>query len=207
MRILKSFPVQDKKTEQVSKVFDAAITKFDYPWRFDRIELHVRDENKVMANEEAGIIVLDYNDIFIQAMDAKGIAVLILRALFTLITREACGSLPTVIEDIIANREMIKRGYGEALVYYYYQKKITEQRHTTGLEDDVVWLSFYIDDKYNADFFRQQKKESGRQDVRNLVECLKQDLADREKLGTALRLYYVHTRKAGAEAAGMRACR
>lgn len=190
MRILKSFPVQDKKTEQVSKVFDAVITKFDYPWRFGRMELHLRDENKVMANEEAGIIVLDYNDVFIQAMDAKGTAVLIMRALFTLITREICGSLPTVIEDIIANREMIRQGYGDALVYYYYQKNISEPRPSTA-EDDVPWLSFYIDDRYNSDFFRQQRKDNnGAGDMNNLVECLKQDLTDRDKLGTALRVYY-----------------
>ncbi len=185
MRILKSFAVQDEKTERVSRIFDRIVTTFDYPWKFSRLELHIRDENKLLLKDDACIMVLDYNDPLIQQSDSKGIAILVLRTLFKAIYRESHGEAPEAIEDIAINREMVKKGYGNDLAYYYYTHYYTH-RAKGPLKDDIAWLSFHLQDKYNAELFRNKKPAEERKEA---IESLKRDLEDQHNMRNAIRNY------------------
>ncbi|GEM_PF-3783482 len=179
MRILKSFAVQDEKTELVSRAFDEIVTTFDYPWKFSKIELHVRDENRMLLKEDACIILLDYNDVFVQQMDPKGISIMILRMMFRAIYRETHHEMPEAIEEIAVNREMVKKGYGNDLAYYYYTHK-----GKGPLKDDIAWLSFHLQDKYNAELF-SNKKPAG--EMKETIESLKRDLEDENNMSNAIR--------------------
>lgn len=169
MRILKSFAVADGKTALASRMFDKILARSDYPWRFGRMELHIRDENRLILKEGTCLILLDYNDIFVQQSDARGIAAMILRMLFKAIARTRHGSMPEPLEDVIANREMIRKGHGDELVYYYYARQ-----EKGGLAEDIAWLSFWPQDKYNYEFFRDKSKTD--ESRRELAESLKRDL-------------------------------
>jgi hypothetical protein len=198
MRILKSFPVRDEKTKLVSRVFDEIIVVLGYPWKFDKIELHVRDEDKTLIEGNRCIAVLDYGDMFIQQMDAKGIRIIITRALFKAIIQEANGRLPEMLEDLVVNREMIRKGFGDDLAYYYYQKNMASV--LSNREKQVAWLSFYIDDKYNAEFFRSFDRSGATGNVQRLLNCLKKDLNNKGNLNDALRIYNGMGEKGGKNA-------
>ncbi len=191
MRILKSFQKKDPAAETVSRTFDRMITSIYHPWRFDRLEMHVCYETKAETRGRSCILSIDYNDMFVQQRDARGVAVLIARLLFKIITRETHGELPEVIENIIANRMMIRRGYGDDLVYYYYQKNLFLPQPETPLqqlEQEVAWLSFYPEDRYNAEFLR--RKRGGMKSAEGLIERLRGDLDGGENLNAVLRIYH-----------------
>ena len=184
MRILKSFPVDSKKSEAVSKMADMAIVEFSYPWHFDSIELHLRDQEKIVIEGSRCIIVMDYNNFFVRHMDDRGIRIMIMRSLFKA-SMELTGELPAEIEDIICNRKMIKAGFSDDIVYYYFQRKSEARTPIEELQRDVGWLSFCGLDSYNMQLL---KKENRYPQTGKLIECLKGELSP-ERLGHAKRLY------------------
>jgi len=188
MKIKKFFIINDEKTRLVSAIFDKMIQNFDFPWNFDEMEFHIRDENKAVVSDNKCLIVINYNDFFVQHVDKRGISVLILRLFFKCIFRLSTERMPEIIEDIIVNRKMIRKGYGDDILFYYYEKNLGATAKTS-LEElalSVAWLSFYGLDSYNSDLFARKTRKFP--EINNLIECLKQDL-DGENLKIALKIY------------------
>src|SRR3989338_295387 len=103
---------------------------------------------------------------------------MILRMLFRAIYRETHHEMPEAIEEIAVNREMVKRGYGNDLAYHYYT-----HRGKGPLKDDIAWLSFHFQDKYNAEFFRNKKPAA---EMKETIESLKRDLEDENNMRNAI---------------------
>lgn len=173
MKILKVLP-DDEQGEKISQIFDSVIRRFEYPLKFDSMEVQIRDENKVILRDNTCLLVIDYNDSFVQQKDGRGTAVTILRLLFKAIVKRTYGELPEEIEDVIANREMIRKGYENDLVYYYYNKTPC----------DISWISFYLDDRYNSSLLKRAKTKMSQQ----VMDHLKKDLDKEENLEKALRV-------------------
>ncbi len=185
MKIIKSFPQQDAITDVASRLFDEAIKRVEFPWRFERMEFHVRDENKIVLTEEKCTIVIDYNDLCVQSRDVKGVAAMILQSLFKAAAYQLHGKLPDFILEVAANREMIRSGYGEYLSYYYFQNF----GRRDGLYKYLPWISFYSQEKYYAEMFLEICGNPGNnQPAAKLFELLKKD-ASTDALEHASRLY------------------
>jgi len=179
MRILKSMVVDDEKTSLVSQIFNEVITEFDYPWKFNSLEFHIRDENKAVLKNGKAIIVLDYDDPFIKHQDYKGIKSLLLQQLHRLIVKEMYDPTRGFIEIILANRYMVRHGLSDYLMYIYYQRLISPQNSDLDgiIEANMGWLSFHGLDNYNEQFLKKMVKVD-RIDTEDMMEKLKGDLSD-----------------------------
>ena len=174
----------------VSRAFDAAITKFPHPWRFEKMELVFGESHSVDISGGKCKITIDRKDRFVAEKDCRAVSLIIARLLFKTASREIRGRLHPIAEDIIVNREMISRGYGDDLVYYYYQRSLgalPASAPLKRLEQEVAWLSFYPADRYNADFLRKKAPPHG---LERIIECLKGDLERKGNLEEVLRILY-----------------
>lgn len=189
MRLLKSFAENDRRSDFASRVFNEVITEFDYPWHWNSMEFHIRDENKAVVRNGKAIIVIDYDDQMVRQQDYKGIKALILQQLFRLIIKEIHGPMRGPVETVAANREMVRKGYGNDLVYLYYQRLIGKQKQDLDgiIESNIGWLSFAETDKHNTDILKSMVKVSD-SNADKLVSLLSKDL-DEETQKEAEKLY------------------
>lgn len=119
MHVVKLFDT--KKFSLLSKAIDRIILELNHPWRFDRMVFILDNNNFFEVREETVDIHLDYNIIYHD--DERYIKTSIVRILFSLInTLSENSSGIKIIDEILANREMVKRGFGDDLFYYYYLK-------------------------------------------------------------------------------------
>jgi hypothetical protein len=153
MKVVKKFD-RDERTELVSRVFDQALMKNDYPLPFNRLEFHIRDRDVTLFEEDMALICIDYNNPFILEMDERGIAILIRHELFRLTLRL---TFPRLIEDVIVGKELIKRGFGDEIFYMYYNllmKSKHEEKVHSFIRASVPWTIFYGLDNYNSKFLK-----------------------------------------------------
>lgn len=112
MLVSKKLITDDKITRFASEIFNEALTGFRIPLRFERIEFHVRDMTFGIADGNAAIISLDYENTFLQDLDERGAR--------TLITRQIFKAVLGTEDDIEINRAMTRNGYYDDLFYLYY---------------------------------------------------------------------------------------
>ncbi|KHO47436.1 MAG: hypothetical protein QT00_C0002G0088 [archaeon GW2011_AR5] len=162
---------KDAGTRLVSDIFDNILVNGDF--KFESIELHVRDKAVSFIDDEKAVICLDYNDPFIREMDARGIRILLVHELFRLTFKF---DVPKHVEDVIIGREMLRRGYGDELLYLYYNRLL--QGGYEGIEGcvraNLPWIIFSKHDKYDSELLKKQAaKICGKKfDCRRLFDVL-----------------------------------
>lgn len=154
MRLVKKFE-RDERTDFVSSIFDKLIVTDPFPLPFSRIELHIRDYDVTVFDNEKAIICINYNNPLILEMDERGVRTILRHELFRLMLRV---NYPRQIEDVMVGREMILRGYGDDLFYMYYSLLMkTDHDDTRGgfVKASLPWVIFYGLDDYNSKFLKE----------------------------------------------------
>lgn len=157
MRVIKKF-VRDDRTEFASEMFDKTISAYDYPLPFERIEFHIRDSDITVVDDESALICINYNNPLLLEKDKKGLAILIRHELFRLMFKT---SLPRAIEDVIIGRELIKRGFGDDLLYMYYNYMVNMRANDAKdyIELNLPWIIFHGYDSYNSELLKRLAKK------------------------------------------------
>lgn len=173
MRIVKKF-VRDNKTEFASGIFDRIIASHDYPLPFERIEFHIRDSDITVADSSSALICISYNNPFVLEKDAKGLSIIIRHELFRLMFKT---SLPRIIEDVIVGRELVKRGFGDDLLYMYYNymASMRVDSNESYVKLNMPWIIFKGYDNYNSELLKHLAKKLCRKkfpDTRGLLNML-----------------------------------
>lgn len=198
MRVIKKLVKHDKKTELVSETFDECLMILN-PYFLSRIDFSLEFKDKLDLIFSNACLSLNYNNPFIQNKDKKAIRILILQKLLCLIFRRGYKSMPELIEEVVINREIIRKGYGNDLFYYYYLFLLEYETHIINTMDiflkvNVPWLSFSGLDDYYADFFKEmvnrfkQKKEFEVK-TKELFLALEKNLLKNENLDKAIAIY------------------
>ena len=197
MRIVKKFIKHDEKSALVSRIFDECLLISDSQF-LDRIDFYLGKEEKINLILSNAYISLDYNNPFIQSKDERAIRIIILNKLLHLNFRRSY-NLSYPIEDILVNREIIKRGYGDDLFYYYYlflleykTQRIKEMEFF--LKINTTWLSFFPSDNYYSAFLRKminsfKYRKQFVNKTKKLFLALKKDLLKDKNLEKAMFLY------------------
>ena len=149
MKIVKKYE-KDETTLIVSKLFDMMIKRNLYPMPFDRLELHIRDYNVTVVEDNKAIICINYNNPLVQEKDMRGIKTVIRHELVRLMLGI---NLPKPIEDVIVGREMIKRGMEDELFYMYYiymMRTVYSNRIEDYIKINLPWIIFHGYDDYNS---------------------------------------------------------
>jgi len=156
MIIAKKFS-RDDRTEFVSEIFDKLV-RSDLHLPFDRIELNIRDTTVSVVEDQSAVVCIDYNSPVVAEKDRRGTTMLIYRELFRLMFKF---DTPKIVEDVIIDKELVKRGFGDDLFYLYYITMMNK-RHVTlkdHIELNLPWIVFNKNDKYNSDFMKRLAKK------------------------------------------------
>ncbi len=191
MRVVKRFQKDIEHIDLVSEVFDQIIRKFYYNLFVDRIEFIVGDKNSYELKDRTAKIFLDANDEFVRSGDKRAVRALILHHLAHIIVKQR--GMETDhhhIEDVLANREVIKNGFSDDLFYYYYQQLTRKQdikSFKEYLDINVPWISFHGKSQNDSIFLlklaRQIQHPSGfHTKGKKILKHMKKDLWDDEVL-------------------------
>lgn len=127
---------------------------------FDTLEISFGEKNSVSISDMAATITLNRSDAFLVEKDEKAVRAILLRMAALAEIKKLMINAPFV-EEILANRELIKSGFGEELFYYYYIRLANEEKTADFekfLEISIPWLSFCSLDKSYSDFLLGQAK-------------------------------------------------
>ena len=153
MHVIKRFP-SGEHGRLVSRVFDEALVSSGVKLNYDSIELELRDRDVSLVKDYTATICLDYNNPLVLDMDEKGIGIIIRRELFRLMFKF---NLPRPVEDVIIGRELVKRGFGDDLLYMYYN--IVMRSRPKNISDyiavNIPWIIFRGYDDYNSDLMKK----------------------------------------------------
>ncbi len=197
MRVIKKS--SDEETAKlVYPLFDAILGELYLENFFDEVELFLGNKDKVFAGKNKLVISLDCRNDFIQSRDKKATRAILLHQIFHGVSGKYLKGMPHFIEDIIINKEMIKRGYGDDLIYYYYLYLMGHGATVADLEDflnvNVPWLSFHSLDEYNSDFLKKiiarfRDKKRFEKSSKELFSALQKNLWKRTNQKTAVNAY------------------
>ena len=153
MHVVKRFP-SGEHGQLVSRVFDEALVSSGVKLNYNSIELELRDRDVSLVKDYTATICLDYNNPLVLDMDEKGIGIIIRRELFRLMFKF---NLPRPVEDVIIGRELVKRGFGDDLLYMYYN--IVMRSMPKNISDyiavNIPWIIFRGYDDYNSDLMKK----------------------------------------------------
>lgn len=200
MKIVKNLIEKNDKTKLVSDIFDECLKELNYQF-FEKIELHLQKEDKIKMDFPNAYIFLNYNNPFIQSSDKKAIKIIILRQIISLVisSKYMDKKIPGFILEIMTNREVIKKGLGKDLFYYYYLYLIQYEPNkilelSTFLQINIPWLSYFGVDNYDS---RTMKKiinsfeyiKEFESTTRDLFLAVKKDLLKEKSLEKAIEAY------------------
>lgn len=198
MKIIKRSTKNTEQARTVSNTFNTVLVEVPLEKFFDKIELNIGAKEGVFIEKRSAKILLDHKNRYIQNSDRKAIKILILHQLFHAITRQYMKKLPHVIEDVIINKDLIKRGYGDDLLYFYYIHMVNHPKHIENIEDflelNIPWLSFFSLDSYNSEFLKKmttrfegiKKFES---QSKKLFSVMKKDMLNQRNQKIAINAY------------------
>jgi hypothetical protein len=152
MRVVKKL---DKRNGAVSAIFDKTISSYSFGLPFDVIEFHLRDIDTTIVEGKKAVICLDSTNPLIVENDARAIRTLIMRELFRITFSP---DFPRIVGDVLAGREMIKRGLGDDLFYTYYNFIMKTKTGATSMDYiklNLPWIIFRGFDNYNSSFLRE----------------------------------------------------
>lgn len=159
MKIVKKSTKKTPHSKTVSDTFNTVLGEVPLEKFFDKIELNLGEKEDVIIAKRSAKILLNYKSQPIQNNDRKAIKILILHQLFHAITQQYMKPLPHMLEDVIINKDLIKRGYGDDLLYFYYIQMMKHPKQIKDIEDflelNIPWLSFFSLDDYNSEFLKR----------------------------------------------------
>ena len=160
MKIVKRF-IKDEQTSLISGVFDEFLVSDSFHLPFDSIEFHIRDSDISIVKGDKALVCLDYNNPLFLQKDIKGIKTIVRHEFFRLMFKT---NLSRDIEDVIIGREMIKRGFGEDLLYVYYHYIVNSK--ATNIQDyiksNLPWIIFQGYDKNNSEFLKKATEKQNK---------------------------------------------
>ena len=198
MEIVKKSSKKFKKTKLISDVFNSILGEMALEKFFDKIEISIEEKDDSNINNRNAKISLDYRNPFIQNSDRRAIKILILHQIFHAITRQYVKPMPHVVEDVIINKELIKRGYGDDLLYFYYIYLVNHHKGVNNIEDflhiNVPWISFFSLDDYNSAFLKRiinkfENTKKFQKQSKKLVSVMKKDLLKEGNQKIAINAY------------------
>ena len=196
MHVIKRFIGTDEKTGIVSEIFDECLTAADCHF-LSELSFNLDHKDETRLDSGSATIYLNYRNPFIQSMDKKAIRILILRQLLRITLRKD-RELPGIVEDILVNRAIIRKGYAEDLFYYYYLVLMEYEAASDEIESfinlNIPWLSFSGMDNYSSETLRKiaeriNSKKELQDTTRALFDALKKDLLKNENMEEAVRLW------------------
>lgn len=185
--------VKNENTSLAISVFKDVIGNANL--NFKSLNICIRNESRSFIINSAAFIILDENDHFIRNSDIKGIRAVIIRHISSLIVRYKLNRKPPpFIDNVLINRESVKRGFCNEISYLCYYKLIGMDKKILNLENflaaNVPWLSFYGEDEYYSNFFRKAVKNFKynlqlESDTRKLFRIMKKNLYNSGNLNKA----------------------
>ena len=193
MRIIKRFDVNRYKT--LSDSIDKVFLSINFPWNLEKIIFSLSNKNDSNFNYPNAEIFLNPK---IRKQEESVIKLIIFKEIFSLLIKiKNMESGIRFIDNIIANREMIKNGFGDYYLNYAYVKlfrPIEIENFHTFLTLNLPWISFSGLDNFNSVFLKDMVKKfkypktfetrSGR-----LFSTTEKDLTDKKNLRRAINLY------------------
>ncbi|MBI5061146.1 MAG: hypothetical protein HZB67_02430 [Candidatus Aenigmarchaeota archaeon] len=182
MKVIKSFDTN--RLGMLSHAIDEAMTRIDYPWRFDRMTFGLSKSGFSKIDNSSAEVFIDTHVI---CDDEKLVKAYVYSLLISLVCKlEGRHTGNDIIDEIITNREMIRKGFGEELFYYYYlllhrnEKIDTYHKYVT---KSVPWLSFLGFDAHHSDFLREaidrmKYRKAYQQRAKKLFDVLGQDMSE-----------------------------
>ncbi len=173
MRIIKYFD-NDKESIIAMNIFDSIIASVYYPWQLDRIEVFISDSSRCdvfLENNIARIFISKKNK-FIQERDKKGIEILILYKLYSLILKlhgydysridvhiEREKKILSCIEDFLVSRKLA-RNFFDLIFYkkFHELSSITVDNFFNWFKANLSWLVFYKIDNYYEQYLKDMAK-------------------------------------------------
>jgi len=191
MKVTKFFDT--KKFPLLSKSIDSVLLRVDYPWRFDSMIFILDDTNYFKLKDGEAEIHLDYGLVYHE--DERFLKSAVMRIIFAMIT--SLNNMSTgvrIIDEILANREMSRKGFGEDLFYYYYLKFLGKKEIDTiekYIEMNVPWLSI---EGYDSQVLREmverissQHGKAFQRKAKKLLDVLSKDLNNEKNLKNAIK--------------------
>jgi len=202
MRIVKNLIDKNEKTQLVSAIFDECLKEMNYQF-FNKIEFHLQKEDEIKLDFPDAYIYMNYSNPFIQSSDKKAIKIILLKQLICLaiMSKNPDKKIPDFIMEILTNREIIRKGHGKDLFYYYYLLLIQYespkiQELSTFLKINTPWLSFFSLDNYDSKFLKKfmdrfEYTKAFESATRDLFLAVKEDLLKGKRLDKAIEAYNI----------------
>ncbi len=154
MRVVKK--IQGHKI--LSKVFDEVLFKLWHKLFLSRLEIILTNYHGYEINGRTARIFFDKNEEYLKNEDERGIKAILAHQFFHIILRlRGFSTKHHLIEDVMANREAIKHGFGNELFYHMYNTLI-KKKNVKSFEEylflHVPWLSFHTIDEHAKNFLR-----------------------------------------------------
>ncbi len=126
----------------ISNIFNSVAPYGNF---LDSLEIILWDDDYILSDGKKAVISISKNNYFIIENDKKGIEILLLKRILSLKFFS--------MQELLADREIIKLGLSEKLLYYYCVL-LSLPKRINSIEDfvqiNIPWLSFYPYDKENA---------------------------------------------------------
>ncbi len=191
MKIVKSFDT--KRFKLLSDAIDSTITEMGHPWHFDRMVFFLSKSEFAKADEESAAIFIDIKSVD----DDERFVKAYIHRLLTYLACSLRGSLTgnDIIDCIITNREVIRKGLGDELFYYYYislNRKKKAGGYGEFIHMNIPWISFAGSDAHYSDFLREsvdrmKYRKAFQQRAKKLFDALSGGLSD-DKIAQAERM-------------------
>jgi hypothetical protein len=195
MRILKRLYFRDAKSRLLSQAFNEAVKEMDVPLPFEYMEFHVGYSRSEIEDSRASF-GLQVDSAMLADADWRIAKTLIKFELYRLFVRNlVTRKLPSLVEDVMTAREMIRRGHADDLVYLFYVYMARHRVHDymSFVRFNTPWLIFYGCDGFYNDLFYQlaqtRRRYSYERRAKPLFSALCRDLTDFDNLKAALEAY------------------
>ncbi|MBS3055900.1 MAG: hypothetical protein J4473_00550 [Candidatus Aenigmarchaeota archaeon] len=159
MKIVKSSHNKTEEVERIFHIFDKVLYDIHHKLLFDKLVFVIGEKNKAELKNFTAYIEIDRNNEHLMK-NPRFCRSFILNMIYKIIIQQKGFSTKhRHLEQLVANREMIKHGYHDDVFYYNYMtvmnKPCFEDIHDF-IYSNISWLSFY-DTKYSneSEFFRK----------------------------------------------------
>ncbi len=118
---------------------------------FDSIDIRLGNEDYIISDNRKAIICINKENTFLLDSDREGMEILLLKRILSL-------RFNGRLAELLTDREIIRIGLGDKLLYYYYVLLSNPRKITAAsefVEINLPWMSFYPFDKDNSQVLRE----------------------------------------------------